>query len=38
MFCPFWLSSIGKRKLGRLRKHFQIRWNLCGIRRLQHLV
>jgi hypothetical protein len=37
-FCPFWLSPHGKRKLVRLRKNFQIRWNLCGIRRLQHLV
>lgn len=37
-FSPFWLSATGKRKLTQVRKHHQIRWNLCGIRRLQHLV
>lgn len=37
-FCPYWLSASGKRHLSRIGKVRRIRWDLVGIRRLQHIV
>lgn len=37
-FCPFWFTRRGRDVLAQLRTSFRIRWDLHGIRRLQHLV
>jgi hypothetical protein len=37
-FCPFWFTRRGREVLAQLRKVRRIRWDLHGIRRLQHLV